>query len=135
MPAVMVSMGAVMAKALPGLLKLPVSTRNQKAFAAIGTGLALSMIGANFLGKKNAEGLALGAISSGVGVFLDQFLPAQFKGLSEEGQLITEAEIDQEIRELADGGVALGPFGADVTTLEGLGIEDEEISDAEIETI
>jgi len=120
MPALMVAVGGVASRALPGLLKLPVNTRNQKAFAAIGTGIAMSLIGANFLGRKNAESLALGAIAAGVGLFVDQFLPANLKGLGQE--VITEAEVDDEIRALTDGveGLGLGPFGMDVSTGPGI---------------
>jgi hypothetical protein len=105
-PAVMVALGAIAATVLPRTLKVLKSdaSKTTAALAAIATGFALNMVGGKFLGRKNAEMLALGAMSAGLSTFLNQVLPAGMR-LSGVGDVVTEADIDAEIRKLAAGGM------------------------------
>jgi len=113
-PALMVSLGAIAGTVLPRMLKVvkPDADKKMFALAAIGTGIGLGMIGGKVVGKKNAEMLALGAISAGVTTFLNQVLPANLRisGVGQGIEVVTESDIDAEIRKLAAGGIS----GADV---------------------
>jgi uncharacterized protein YebE (UPF0316 family) len=111
-PALMVSLGAIAGTVLPRMLKVvkPDADKKMFALAAIGTGIGLGMVGGKIVGKKNAEMLALGAVSAGVSTFLNQVLPANLRisGIGQGVEIVTESDIDAEIRKLAAGGIGDG---------------------------
>ena len=67
MPAAMVSAGTILGEIIPArFLGGFATTRSRKAAASLGVGFLAFMLGAKFVGKKNAEYLALGAMSAGI---------------------------------------------------------------------
>jgi len=139
MPAALVSLGTVIGNVVPTkLMRMgPGTAPNMKALAAIGTGLAIQMLGAQFLGKTNATNLALGAVASGVSVFIQRVLPQDFRisGLGQGTELVSEEAINDEIRQIAVAGLGQNEEFA-LTTVAGTSPESEVFGlDEDIEAI
>lgn len=124
MPAAMVTAGSLLGNVLPArVLKLDATKgKATRAAAAIGTGIVAYMLGSRFLGSKNAEYLALGAMSAGISVLTKDFLPPQWRlaGLGQE--ILLEEDIDEQMQRMAVEGI-----GADITDLD----IDEDVSTVE----
>lgn len=134
MPAGMVAAGQVLGQVLPAkLLKMDATKpKAQRLAASAGVGIVAMMIGARFLGRENAKYLALGALSSAIGSALTNVLPPDWRmsGLGQE--LVTEEDINEEIRRMAGAGVAAYEvMGEDELPeeLEGFGYSEDDVSE------
>jgi hypothetical protein len=129
MPGLMVSLGAIAGTVLPRTLKLakPGADKKQLALLSIGTAVALGIVGKRFLGAGNAKFLALGAASAGISALVNDMLPVQFRVSGIGQEIVTEADVDAEIRKLADGGVGNVYVPDITTTFAGVGEIDDDI--------
>jgi len=101
-PAVEVSVGAILAQAVPArLFKMNplTTTQNRMSLANIAVGLALAFTGGfRFIPRQTANNLAAGAMARGIVGFAQGFLPENLRGLGQAN--VSESEVDETIRRL-----------------------------------
>jgi hypothetical protein len=109
MSAAFVSGGAILARLLPErVFKIgPESGRTKRALAAIGTGGAIAFIGSKYIGARNAQMLAIGGISTGLNMLVEEKLPAGMRVSGLYGpEELSDAQLDAELRKLSAGEVS-----------------------------